>query len=292
MFCGNCGRELEAEAKFCPDCGCEVKPIPEQIDQAAASMVLDQSEAGTGADAKPKRKWSRKRRFMAVAGVIMILIAMVATFYSNDGYADGLVEIDSATYGLSTTVTIEEFIESYNQLIREDAGLERGEFYDVMMKLSGAISLEDAEVDHVLYGELAGTTIYSWPHSLGYIHHSIYVVCDNATKYVVGGGVNYFTEQYQSNNVPDEARNQIFTKFFMVLNAAASLDKHRYDEWSKIILSLLDSISLYENDFPGAWQNGLQFIYGFYEADPGISSLTFFTMSKEAYKEMYQPDQR
>ena len=104
--------------------------------------------------------------------------------------------------------------------------------------------------------------------------------------------MNYFAEQYQSNNVPDKARNQIFTKFFMVLNAAASLDKHRYDEWSKIILSLLDSISLHEDDFPEAWQNGLQFMYGALKADPGISTLTFYTMSKEAYKELYQPDQR
>lgn len=258
MFCGNCGNELKPGARFCPSCGSAVKPVQARTDESTwASAPADQPEAEAGSTAaapvmtKTKRQWTRKRKTMAVAGVVLILIALFATLGGSGGYADGLVEADNA-YGLSTTVTLDEFIDLYNQRLAEINNIERGGNYEILLWAAGGIDKQNAEIFPGDSG--MGLTRYSWINSVdAYVGLTTHVIIDidNVTGYVVTGGVAYLDEEYNSNSTPDGARQGILEKLDSILYAMAGGKADRYEEWLEVTLA---------QEAVNQWDKGLSFI--------------------------------
>ena len=282
MFCGNCGNELKPGARFCPSCGSAVKPVQEQTDESTwESAPADQPEAEAGSTAaapvmtKTKRQWTRKRKTMAVAGVVLILIALFATLGgSGGGYADGLVEADNA-YGLSTTVTLEEFIELYNQRFAELNEIERGRDYEMMLELFGGLDLEDADIIPL---EIIGMTTYQWSNALdayGGLHQTVTVSLDNISGFVVGGSVSFLDEAYDSNSVSDTQRNNIFIKLHCILYAMAGGESSRYDQWNDLTLS--SELGLVH------WEKGLAYASA-YTDTTDVVSLFINAMTEEAFE--------
>lgn len=106
MFCANCGREVDAEAVYCPGCGEEIQLVPEYVDLEDILMDSEEKEKmtkKTGAEPEvrrlsPKKKQEIKRKnrilMIQIAGLglfIVIAVTFLIVFMSTqnkntDGY--------------------------------------------------------------------------------------------------------------------------------------------------------------------------------------------------------------
>lgn len=271
MFCGNCGNELKPGARFCPSCGSAVKPVQARTDESTwASAPADQPEAEAGSTAaapvmtKTKRQWTGKRKTMAVAGVVLILIALFATLGgSGGGYADGLVEADNA-YGLSTTMDLEEFVSYYNTFLIETLEIETDfEF-----------SLQCIEIEEpytiTQYDEL-DLTEYTYSYSGGEIQPSVHIVVDNETDYVVSAILMFRADGYNSILVNDSARDAVDAKAYALFFALCEGDIDRADT----------IVAHHQNDNFYTWEDGITDINSVYK--DGVAHIGFYTMTEDAF---------
>ncbi len=80
MFCGNCGKEVTAGAKFCPNCGAAVKdqpaPTEVQLKAPAVERMSNPDGNGTKNSSQTKRKMGLPKPFIIVAVVLVLLVAL------------------------------------------------------------------------------------------------------------------------------------------------------------------------------------------------------------------------
>lgn len=64
MFCANCGREIDADAVYCPGCGEEIQLVPEYVDLDDILMDSEEEESAVkrSRDEEPKKKVSPKKK--------------------------------------------------------------------------------------------------------------------------------------------------------------------------------------------------------------------------------------
>lgn len=270
MFCGNCGNELKPGARFCPNCGSAVKPVQVQTDESTwASAPADQPEAEAGSTAaapvmtKTKRQWTRKRKTMAVAGVVLILIALFATLGGSGGDADGLVEADNA-YGLSTTMDLEEFVSYYNMFLIETLEIETDFEFSLQC-------IEIAEPYTVTQYDELGLTEYTYSCSGGEIQPSVHIVVDNETGYVVSAILMFRADGYSSILVNDSARDAVDAKAYALFFALCEGDIDRADT----------IVAHHQNDNLYTWEDGITDISAVYK--DGVVHIGFYTMTEDAF---------
>lgn len=73
MYCGNCGAEVNAGAKFCPKCGTPVA----QGHEVSASFAASEMPAGAAAE-PPHKKRGVGKVAIAIIGIVVICAAVVA----------------------------------------------------------------------------------------------------------------------------------------------------------------------------------------------------------------------
>lgn len=99
MFCQKCGKEIEGDTKFCPNCGNQIVIMPQQ----AVNDYPTQE--------KPKKKKKKKWLIGVIAAIVIIGLGIV--IFSDDGISpDELIELVQNGYlGNYDTVTVKEVLE-------------------------------------------------------------------------------------------------------------------------------------------------------------------------------------
>lgn len=103
--CTSCG--TEARAKFCPECGtgmpAEITPPAASDEQAA--VVASSGSVATVPISAPTTTRSAKWRWLATAGVLVLLAAAAATWFAFHGGADQVAPV-TKTHTVSGTLTV------------------------------------------------------------------------------------------------------------------------------------------------------------------------------------------
>lgn len=147
MNCKNCGKEIDADSKFCVNCGekieVEEKTTPAETvnktSECANQIVgkVDQdtrefAEKGKSFVAKEKDNYknfknlSTKQKIIRIVVPVLILIVLINIFSSGNGSNSYVIEADSGTTFGNVTfdLTFDEFINNYNSCIDEDEEFE------------------------------------------------------------------------------------------------------------------------------------------------------------------------
>lgn len=91
MFCANCGKEIDQDAVYCPECGTEIQLVPEYVDLDTIMMEAEKAERMPGKGGgdseirktQPKKKLDvrRKNRILIIQIVgLALFIAIAVTF--------------------------------------------------------------------------------------------------------------------------------------------------------------------------------------------------------------------
>lgn len=168
LYCESCNAKLKYGMTICPRCG---KPtgLP---DQKTNDFQGHAQESGAGADrvscesggvaAEGEVNPRKKSTVIIVASLAVVLVLMLAAVFSGDGnkYADGLVEANNI-YGLSTTVTVDEFIYYYNEALSESGEVKSDSPF---FEIAGGLVKENLTIAHE---SEAGAVRYFWRQPLG-----------------------------------------------------------------------------------------------------------------------------
>ena len=112
MFCANCGKEIDQDAVYCPECGVEIQLVPEYVDLDTIMMEAEKAERTSEKDSEisevqknqPKKQQDIKRKnrvliiqivglalFIGVA-VTFLIIFMSAQSKNTDTYQIKMAE--------------------------------------------------------------------------------------------------------------------------------------------------------------------------------------------------------
>lgn len=165
MFCGNCGTELKEDECRCPNCGAETsagRQIQDSFNAVNAVATQSQTITEEATKAKPKKKWSPRKKFFAGAIGIVVVAIIIGIIGSNAGETIDVEFVESnVNTGLSTTVTIDEFINYYNESLCDYLGIQD----EFTFLLSGGLELgENVEIINL---EEEGLTFYHWQQPMG-----------------------------------------------------------------------------------------------------------------------------
>lgn len=268
MFCQQCGAELKEGEKFCPKCG-----RPMELTDQKSTQNLQEPIAATEGSATQTNITTKKKKpmviFIAVAVVFVVIIAALAVLGSESGdkssYADGLVEANNE-FGLSTTMTLEEFVEHYNESLASH-GLDDSLFW---------IDLEYGQVLNSVPGITEYRFIFSGA-TLTQLKQHIFIAVDNETGYVLSAIFKYTNSGYDS--ATSDQRSVVSNRTIAVFDAFCKGDSNKLSEIIEIMKSLQDSGYVY-------WKDGTLYIQSG-DAD-GFTNVGFQTMTQEAYEERYQ----
>lgn len=286
--CGSCGTRLKAGTKFCPECGAAVtqppnaEPAPAPDGQNSKGTVFNVSnqfdgtkarsrevqapQIGAAVETKPKAAPNKGRIiFFAVAGVFVVVIALLAALGSNSktSYADGLVEANNE-FGLSTTITLEEFVERYN-----DASVRLG--------LDSSMSRIDLEDGQVL-DSTPGITEYQFMFPLANmtrLKQGMDIAVDNETGYVVMACLRFSASAYNSISTTDTQRRVVVLRGSAILAALFDADEQRSR-----------AMELMNSPQGVVWEKGIVYI-GNGSVGEDAAIVGFQTMTKEVYEEKY-----
>ena len=112
---------------------------------------------------KPKRKWSPRKKFFAGAIAIVVVAIIIGIIGSNAGETIDVEFVESnVNTGLSTTVTIDEFVNYYNESLCDYLGIQQD---DVTFLLTGGLKLDQNVEMEDLADE--GFTFYYWQQPMG-----------------------------------------------------------------------------------------------------------------------------
>lgn len=118
MFCTKCGKEVEAENQFCPNCGCKVVNVETKLDLSESeeeNTVLQSAVAEEKQQAAIPYKRSKKALLWSAVGVLSLFImklpyASVYLYFSGasdsayTGY--GVIACIDGTLGLAARMMI------------------------------------------------------------------------------------------------------------------------------------------------------------------------------------------
>lgn len=288
--CGSCGTKLKAGTKFCPECGAAVTqppkaepaPAPDgqnskgtvfralnQFDGTRAKNREEQApQMGAAAETKSKAAPSKGRIiFFAAAGVFVVVIALLAALGGGGktSYADGLVEADNE-FGLSTTMTLKEFVERYNEDLASH-GLNDSLFW---------IDLEDGET----IVSTPASTEYSFMFpgaSITRLKRHMNIAVDNETGYVMSVILRYTNSGYES--ATDSQRTVVDTSFMALFDVLCKGDSNKLSETIEIMEKIQSSGGYVH------WEDGILYVKSGDEY--GFTNIGFQTMAKEVYEEKY-----
>lgn len=297
--CGSCGIKLKAGTKFCPECGAAVTQppkaepvptpdgqnskgavfsVPNQFDGTRAKNREEQApQMGAAVETEPKAAPNKGRIiFFAVAGVFVVVITLLAALGSGNinnanntnntnqpSYADGLVEANNE-FGLSTTITLEEFVERYN-----DASVRLG--------LDSSMSRIDLEDGQVL-DSTPGITEYQFMFPLANmtrLKQGMDIAVDNETGYVVMACLRFSASAYNSISTTDTQRRVVVLRGSAILAALFDADEQRSR-----------AMELMNSPQGVVWEKGIVYI-GNGSVGEDAAIVGFQTMTKEVYEEKY-----
>lgn len=297
--CGSCGTKLKAGTKFCPECGAAVTqppkeepaPAPDGQNSKGTAFGAPNQSGGTApenregqmpemdiaVETKPKAAPNKGRIiFFAAAGVFVVVIALLAALGSGNinnanntnntnqpSYADGLVEANNE-FGLSTTITLEEFVERYN-----DASVRLG--------LDSSMSRIDLEDGQVL-DSTPGITEYQFMFPLANmtrLKQGMDIAVDNETGYVVMACLRFSASAYNSISTTDTQRRVVVLRGSAILAALFDADEQRSR-----------AMELMNSPQGVVWEKGIVYI-GNGSVGEDAAIVGFQTMTKEVYEEKY-----
>lgn len=274
MFCRQCGAEVKEGEKFCPKCG-----APMELTGQGNVQNLQGSISATGEKAAQTNVATKKKKpiviFIAIAVVFLAIIVIVAALGgekdSNPSYADGLVEANNE-FGLSTTLTLEEFVERYNEAL-----VSEGLNHDIYW-----IDIDDGQ----LLDSTPGITEYQlkfpdykFPESeMSKLQQHMNIGVDNETGYVVSVVFKYSASAYMAPSITDTETDVVGKRGFAVPIALFGLNA---EEQLNRAAELMNSPQGY------AWEKGILYI-GAGDVGDGFVNVGFQTMTQEAYEERYQ----
>lgn len=280
MFCGNCGAKLNGDERCCPNCGAKTR-IGQQEEALQEHPVevetvnIPEQEAKIGASTeKPKRKGAPRKKFFAGAiAVALVVIVLVMIFSGNggseSGYADGLIEADNI-YGLSTTVTVDEFINYYNEALCEYEGIALDPNDGFFLTVGGLVkeNLTTSSFDD-------GTTFYHWQQLMGSKDMGLSFWTDSETGYIIQARVSF---DYNSYVNTDTALAKRFSMIQEMMYAFCGGNSDASDELMNVLMDCIESnTSQY-------WNHGISMISGF--DDNGYIVVSVGTVTEEIYNDL------
>lgn len=324
--CGSCGTKLKAGTKFCPECGAAVTqppnagpaPAPDGQDpKGTVFSVLDRSDGtrakdreeqapqmGAAVETRPKAAPNKGRIiFFAVAGVFVVVIALLAALGSGSGekytseleetdsgekytselvetdssekYASELVETDSY-YGLSTTITLDEAIGYYNEYLANANGISNDNTFESNLQLTeyGGIV---TDADSNTYFDDFNVTAYYYKAPVkpkGLTPWTIAFVVDNKTNYLVEVLFQLYNygdllgKEYQA-----QREGEVIPEQFMALvYAATGGNAEKASEWIQQLSK--------QN---GVWNKGV--VISYQQSNTTVTDYICQFMTEKAYKE-------
>lgn len=115
MYCMNCGKQIDDDAKFCPYCGSQTalaEPKDSAPIQAETDAVPKVKVTASAPEKENQPVKSKKKIPILIGGVVVVLVAVVAViFFGGDGGRDQAIQTVREGYlGAYTDVTVEEIV--------------------------------------------------------------------------------------------------------------------------------------------------------------------------------------
>lgn len=284
MFCGNCGAKLNGDESFCPNCGAgtRIGQQEEASQEHPAEMetvnVPEQEAKSEAPTERPKHKWSPRKKFFAGAIAIVVVVIIIGIIGSSGN--NEIIEVIEAnnSYGLSTTVSVNEFVDYYNKFLSSYYSNELGrELDDASLGLLGGLDLDSMSSENTDDGDF---TYYHWNAPLDPGNQEIAFWADNDTGYIVQAAVAFSPEAVTSAPDPDSALESRSMKMAGVMFAFCGGDADAFQQISEIR----------DNNQSGGvidcWERNVSIRAGFTQDER--YQFYIFAITEDAYKEFYQ----
>lgn len=223
--CPNCRAEITPGIKFCPECGNTIvrrvaveekpsEPVPAAPSVSASKPLTFRAYLS---------RMSTKAKI--VIGSVAIIVVILLLCLLGENYDPALVEAKNS-YGLSTTVTLDEAIALYNEYIAVMNNIEKGSDYEWHLWVCGGIT--DKKDLTVSKDTENGLTQYAYRNPFSYamgesgIDWGISFVIDSETGYLVY--VRLVLERDKLDNASEANLEGINEKYWALVYALANGD--------------------------------------------------------------------
>ena len=229
---------------------------------------------------KPKRKWSPRKKFFAGAIAIVVVVIIIGIIGSSGN--NGIIEVIEAnnSYGLSTTVSVNEFVDYYNKFLSSYYSNELGrELDDASLSLVGGLDLESMSSKNINDG---GFVYYGWKQPMNPGDQAVAFWADNDTGYIVQATFEYSPEVVNHASDPDAAFAARQMKIGGVILAFCGGDIDATEQ----ILEICDNKQ--SGGVTDYFDQNVVIRTGY--TQDGRYQFYISTMTEDAYKEFFQGD--
>jgi hypothetical protein len=77
MFCKNCGKEIQDDSLFCPECGAKIGEAPEQVEKVQSQPVSDKPVVTEEVEKVVAKKPKKTGKVIAIITVAIVLVAAI-----------------------------------------------------------------------------------------------------------------------------------------------------------------------------------------------------------------------
>ena len=215
---------------------------------------------------KPKRKWSPRKKFF-VGAIAVVAVVIILAIIGGTGGSDGVELIEAKNIQrVSTSITLEEFIDAYNASLSQYLGGD-----DSLFNLNCINFNEPYKVTP--YDEL-GMTEYTYVplvSPMTDISDHVCIAVDNETGYVVLAVQRYLQSGYSTAS--SSTQDIVNFKVFSIYAGLAGGD-------TDLMSSLIETLSSVTQGTPNGWKDGIMYMNMIQD---DLVTVGFSTMTKEYY---------
>lgn len=263
MVCPKCGMQIEDDIKCCPNCGTDITTNQ----QITSSYTLPTEKVDTSNSTPQKKHFLKKK---CVIGAIIIILLIVMWIIGNNASEPDvkLIEADN-DYGLSTEITLEEFVDYYNENLAN--------MLNLTDKLFRQLNCIDIENPYKVIEEHGLTEyIYAPPGSeQTMLQQNVLIGVDSQTGYVVLAQLRFVSDAYNSFFTTDEARNGVDARAISIFHALGQGDSEKA---SRIMEYWLDTTGT-------QWDSNIVYMAG--TTSDGIEVQGFTCCTEDAYNKIF-----
>lgn len=215
---------------------------------------------------KPKRKSPPRKKFF-VGTIAVVAAIIILAIIGGTGGSDGIELIEAKNIqGVSTSITLEEFIDAYNASLSQYLGGD-----DSLFDLNCINFNEPYKVTP--YDEL-GMTEYTYVplvSPMTDISDHVCIAVDNETGYVVLAVQRYLQSGYSTAS--SSTQDIVNFKVFSIYAGLAGGD-------TDLMSSLIETLSSVTQGTPNGWKDGIMYMNMIQD---DLVTVGFSTMTKEYY---------
>lgn len=246
-------------------------------DEVNEKNLQEEERLDIETERKEKKPWSKKKKF----GVV-VLVCVVILFWIFGGDTKSPVETVEANNicGLSTTVTVDEFIYYYNEALSESGEVESDSPF---FEIAGGLVKENLTITHE---SGVGAVKYFWRQPLGSRDMQLTFWADAENNCIIQTQAIFNYEEASNKYGSHDPENAVNARMAMIENmlyAVCKGDKDAANELNELLQDYIENEEI-------QWNDGIVVMGGQISGNEEYMGAEFFTMTEEYFEQMFNQE--